>query len=246
MPPFTIIQLETVDSTNRYALQRLGSLRDGLIISAEKQTEGYGRLSRKWVSDVPNNMYMSIVLKPDRIEEKISILNSVTQYMAVVICDVFFDFQQRAEIKWPNDVLVHGKKIAGILGESAFHGNQPIGYVLGVGINLNMSEEVLRKVDQPATSLNLLTGRAVNKGEFLDRLVVKFFRDYQNFLEKGFVFIKEKYSQRSGYLGKRIRVSFQNCKFEGIARGFSDEGALCVLAGGGEIKEFIAGDLTLI
>ncbi len=242
-----ILNLNEVDSTNNYALRNLSSLSDRQVIVAEKQTRGHGRLARKWVSHVPENVYMSLVLKPFREVKEHSPLTNLTQYMSVVICEFLLKYNVHAELKWPNDVLVKGAKIAGLLGESTFQGILLKGYVLGAGINLNMTPDDLKVIDQPATSLNLLTGNPVNRDSFISGLLDKFFSGYDQFLEKGFLHIKEQYTKKSTFLGKKITVtSLLKSRTIGIAKNFTDYGSLILAADSGKEKIIKAGDITCL
>ncbi len=243
MGSYNILRLDEVDSTNLYALRNLDTLTDGQVILAEKQTHGRGRFQRGWVSHVPNNLYMSIVLKPCRELNKSTPLASLTQYMALVICDILLFYGVEAGLKWPNDVLVRGSKIAGLLGESSTVGKCLKGFVLGAGINLNMTQGEIKSIDQPAVSLNLLTGGPVNRDDFLKALLTQFFRGYGLFMETGFSLIKEKFSKRSTFLGKKITITSLNSQISGLAGGYSDDGSLLLITEEGEEKEITTGDV---
>ncbi len=240
--PYNVLYLSQVDSTNSYALKKLRFFPDRQVILAEKQTQGYGRLCRYWISNVPENIYMSLVLKPSTSQAHLSCL---TQYMSVVICDVLLDYDIHAELKWPNDVLVGGEKIAGILGESSYQGSSLKGYVLGTGVNLNMRTEDLRNIDQAATSLNLVLDHHVNRDNFLIRLLDRFFQKYSEFLNKGFQSIKEEYQKRCLFLGKKITVTLPHYSVSGTASVFRNDGALVLVTDTGEEKIITAGDVSI-
>jgi BirA family biotin operon repressor/biotin-[acetyl-CoA-carboxylase] ligase len=240
---YNVLYLSQVDSTNSYALRNLLLLPDRQVILAEKQTRGYGRLGRYWISNVPENIYMSLVLKPSTSQAHLSCL---TQYMSVVICDVLLDYDIHAGLKWPNDVLVRDEKIAGILGESSYQGSSLKGYVLGTGINLNMRTEDLRNIDQAATSLNLVLDHHVNRDNFLIKLLDRFFQKYGEFIQKGFRSIKEEYQKRCLFLGKKIIVTLPYSSISGTASHFRDDGALFLVTDTGEEKIITAGDVSTL
>ena len=240
MSRYRTIYLNKVDSTNSFALRNIHNLQDRQVIVAEKQTEGHGRLNRKWISHIAGNIYLSLVLKSFH---ELSHLANLTQYMSIVISDVLESYNIEPELKWPNDVLVKSAKIAGILGESHFQGSNLIGYVLGAGINLNMSADDLKGIDQSATSLNLLTGTRVDKDRFLSQLLKRFFRGYNQFLIEGFPSIKKKYSARSSFLGKKIIAVTAKGRTFGIAKEFTDSGALVLLTENGDEKILTTGDI---
>ncbi len=219
MPGYSITRIPEVNSTNEYAMQHLDSYPDRHIIAAEIQTRGRGRLDRKWVSDIPGNIYTPIILKPDCPALFECPLVNISQYMSICICDELESHGTKPSLKWPNDILVDGEKIGGILCQTSILGNRLAGFALGTGINLNMTREDLLRIDQPATSLNLLTGTPVDRDLFLNRLAKEFFSGYDEFMEKGFPSIIESYKKRSSFLGNEIRVRQPGSEITGTARG---------------------------
>jgi BirA family biotin operon repressor/biotin-[acetyl-CoA-carboxylase] ligase len=217
--------LEEVDSTNSYALRNLDMLRDREIIIADIQTGGYGRFSRTWLSNNPDNLYMSIVLKPSGKTDR---LIGLTLYMSTVICELLEEYGVKSSLKWPNDVLVQGEKIAGVLGETKYQEDTLKGYVLGTGINLNMTGEECAKIDQPATSLNLHTGKRVNKDDFAGRLLKGFFSSYRNYLRKGFSLVRDEYLRRCIIIGRKIILSTMDQQYSTIAKSLTADGELVV------------------
>jgi len=222
MESFKAIFFEELDSTNRFAMTNIADLEDKTVIFAAKQTDGYGRFKRKWVSDNANNLYCSIVLKPSQR----SPVANLTQYMSVIICEALETYGVNAEIKWPNDVLVNNKKIAGILSEASVRGKTLKGLVLGVGVNLNFSSYDLEKIDQPATALNLEIDKLIDVREFSDKLIEAFFKEYGSFMESGFEYIKHRYISRCSFLGKEISVKNFDTQQSGIASAINDDGTL--------------------
>jgi len=174
---YNILHLNEVRSTNAYAMENLADLPDRLVIVADVQTAGRGQFDRKWFSDVVGNVYLSIVLKNLP-------LTNLTPYMAEVICQVLRGYEVEPGIKEPNDVLVGGRKIAGILSQSSTRGSKLNGIVVGAGVNLNLTEHDLEKIDQPATSLNLLLGMDVDRDIFIGKVLEKFFSGYDAHLLK--------------------------------------------------------------
>jgi BirA family biotin operon repressor/biotin-[acetyl-CoA-carboxylase] ligase len=239
---YRILSFPEIDSTNSYALKHLQTLCDKQIILAETQTQGHGRMGRPWISTVTGNIYMSLVLKPSAF---VTPLTNLTQYLSLVICKLIENYGPEAEVKWPNDVLVAGKKIAGILGEGCFRGEAFQGYVLGAGINLNMNPEEAARIDQPATALSILTGRPVNRDEFLKLLLDEFFTGYEQFLKSGFPSIKSEYSRRCSILGKRVYVRRGGRRMSGTAFCLLDDGTLSLLNGSGKKTVVAAGDVCL-
>lgn len=218
------IFLEEVDSTNLYGKSNLKKLEDRTVIVARRQTSGRGRLTRSWVDLGFDNLFLSFVLKPsDSFKE---IYSNLTQYLSVVLCDIFETYGLEPQIKWPNDVLIDGKKISGILSETVMQGNYFNGLILGVGVNLNATLDSLKNVDKSATALNLEVGRQIDIDLFKNRLVELFFENYDEFLEKGFEFIKSKYISHASFLDKEICVQVFDKKNKGIAKSITDKGEL--------------------
>lgn len=218
-----IINFEKLDSTNTYAKLHIDNLANMDVISTNIQTDGHGRFERKWVDLGSGNIYMTIVLKPS---EKISsVYASLTQYLSVCLCEEIEELGLKPKIKWPNDVLLNGKKVCGILAESVIKGGKLKGIALGIGINLKATDTNLAQIDRPATSLNLETDKHVDKEEFMKNLLDRFIKDYDEFLNKGFPYIKDKYERKSISIDK-IKIAVFNKIKEGEFKGFDDGGNL--------------------
>ena len=245
MSNFNILHFDQLDSTNAYAMTNLDLLQDRQIILADRQTAGYGRFKRIWISDSPDNLYMTIVLKPALDLDADNPIANLTQYMSLVLCDVLRQYNVEASIKWPNDVLADDRKIAGILCESSIQDNRLKGVALGIGINLNMSMNQIQKIDQPATALNQIKKSRIKKDNFLEHFIMVFFRDYESLLKTGFSFIRERYVQRISFLGKQITVNTPERTMTGFADGFTETGCL-ILQTENDGKQLItAGDVIL-
>ncbi|MCG9479227.1 MAG: biotin--[acetyl-CoA-carboxylase] ligase [Actinomycetia bacterium] len=220
------IYFPKIESTNNYAVENIENIEDRTVILADKQTRGKGRNGRYWLSE-KNNLFVSLVLKPQFDFRQINTINALTHYTAVVLTRVFKKkYSIKAKIKWPNDLLANGKKIAGILIETVIKGNSLQGVIIGIGVNLNLEEKTLEKISQPATSLNVLLEKEINRDEFLDFLLKEFFLQYDELLKKGFLLIKEEYSLLNMVMGKLVKVVVFNKKYYGIAKGIDDKGQL--------------------
>lgn len=239
---FEIIHFDEIESTNTFALNNLDNLKDRQVIIANKQTCGKGRLGRKWISDIEGNVYLSIVLKPSQIYNPEMPLANLTQYMSVILCRTFNDYGISAQIKWPNDILIDGKKISGLLSELKIQGTNLKGFVLGVGVNLNLSEQHLLEINQPATALSLLLNKQINRDEFIQNMLNKFFNELESFMDNGFIFIKNEYISRSGFLGNDVVINSLNHKICGIAEAINNDGSLLLNSNGAK-KIITMGDL---
>lgn len=230
-----VIKLEKVDSTNNYAKLNIENFADKTIIHALSQTSGRGRLNRSWVDLGEGNLFMSFVLKPsDSFNE---IYPNITQYLSVALCKVLESYGLKPEIKWPNDVLISGKKIAGILSETVMSGNVLKGIVVGIGVNLNSNNDDISSIpDKIATSLNLEIGKNVDLDVFMNELTEEFFKNYDAFLGNGFEFIKNDYINRNCFLNKELNVQIFNNVETGLAKSINDRGELVLLK---EDKELV-------
>lgn len=178
-----IIHFNEIDSTNVFARKNLQKFNDFDIISADNQNLGHGQFERKWFSSPKNggNIYISIILKPKNIEH----LNELTQYSAFKAAQTLEQYGVSPAFKYPNDILINGKKICGILAESVFLGNDFKGVIVGIGINLNLATNEVKNIDIPATSLYIETGVQTDKNEFLNKLLDNFKNDWEEFLLNG-------------------------------------------------------------
>jgi BirA family transcriptional regulator, biotin operon repressor / biotin---[acetyl-CoA-carboxylase] ligase len=242
---YKIEHFEEIDSTNGYALRNLHTLPDRQVIIADVQTQGRGRMNRTWVSDRKGNVYLSIVLKPcDKVNNQLP-LSGITQYMSIIVCKSLESYGAKTEIKWPNDVIVGGRKIAGVLSQASVRGDNFKGLVLGVGVNLNLSQEDIDRIDQPATALNLLTRAIVDRDSFIKELLDGFFESYDAFLTEGFPLIMEDYVSRSKLLSKQITISTTNSTEIVTALKIRNDGTLIVLMGDLREKTVAAGEIVI-
>ena len=219
-----LFYLEEIDSTNKYAKEHIQNLSDKTVVYTFNQTNGRGRLERKWSYLGKDNIYASIVLKPS--EDMREVYSNLTQYLCVILAQTFEEYGVKPKIKWPNDIQINSKKISGILAEGVIEKGKLEGLVLGFGINLNTKKELLDKINQPATSLNIETGEDIDKEIFLKKLLAKFCLMYDKFIETGFLLIKEEYLKRAGFLNKEVSVKVFDRTVSGIAKDITDNGAL--------------------
>lgn len=219
------LYLEEIDSTNKYAKEWVNDIKDMTVVYTYKQTSGRGRLQRKWNYAGEDNIYASIVLKPSN--EMKGVYSNLTQLLCVVLAEVIEEYGVEPKIKWPNDIRVRGKKISGILAEASTTQDGLLqGIVLGFGVNLNTKEDFLSKIGQPATSLNIETGKFIDKEIFLKKVIDKFCLYYNKFIEEGFLLIREDYKRRAEFLNNDVSVRVFDKTYEGKAVDITENGAL--------------------
>ena len=240
------LYLEKVDSTNKFAKEWINDISDMTVVYTFKQTAGRGRLQRKWSFMGEDNIYASIVLKPS--SEYKEVYSNLTQLLCVVLSEVFEEYGIEPQIKWPNDIRVNGKKISGILAEGVGVNDKEKGYllqglILGFGVNLNTKIEILSKIDQPATSFNIETGKFIDKEIFLKKVTEKFCLYYNKFIEEGFLLIREDYLRRAEFLNKEVAVKVFDKTYTGIAEDVTPNGALKLRDKNNEEHILLIGDI---
>jgi BirA family biotin operon repressor/biotin-[acetyl-CoA-carboxylase] ligase len=232
-----------VDSTNTHARRLAESgAAEGEIVIAELQTLGRGRLGRSWFSPPYVNLYLSVILRP-----KLAPLAApqITLMAAVALADTVASFGPcEPVIKWPNDILVFGKKLAGILTESSLTSDGIDFVILGIGVNLNFpAAHMPRELRERATSLIELSRDPVNREAFLRRLIQDLERCYGILEESGFDAIASRWNSRFTLRGKRVRVEMTDEVILGAARGIDRDGALLVEDDTGKMRRVVAGDV---
>jgi BirA family biotin operon repressor/biotin-[acetyl-CoA-carboxylase] ligase len=234
-----------VTSTNEWAkkLARQGAL-EGTVVIAEKQTHGHGRLCRRWFSP-PGGLWFSLILRPKLCSAEALKLTFVAGLAVAETLDQLYGL--RAETKWPNDVLVDGRKICGILGEVTTKGKEVNVVVLGIGINANFkAERVLPKsIRGGATSLETELKRKIRLEELFNRLLEKLEATYLLYIRRGFGPILKQWKRQGGFLGEEVEVTDRNEKTSGLACDIDADGSLVLKLENGTMKHVFAGDVSL-
>ncbi|OGV55656.1 MAG: biotin--[acetyl-CoA-carboxylase] ligase [Lentisphaerae bacterium GWF2_44_16] len=238
-----IIELNEVDSTNRYALDNFSVLADFSLIIAKKQTMGRGRRGKSWVSPAGLNLYASFVIKDRNFGgAAASWAASLAALSALrrTAQDISF------RLKWPNDVYCRGKKIAGILCETkSNNGNIFAGIVMGIGVNLNMPPEDLVQIDKPATSLLAETGKSIDIRTFAAVLGNELIRYRDTIVINGIKPLYEEWKNENFIIGKNVHVSGDSIDADGTVIDIDGNGAL-ILKSKEEILTLHSGDITLL
>ena len=235
------LYLEEIDSTNKYAKDRVNDISDMTVVYTYKQTDGRGRLNRKWNYTGQDNIYASIVLKPS--SQMKEVYSNLTQLLCVVLSEVFEEYGIKPKIKWPNDVRINGKKISGILAETVIENSTLKGIILGFGVNLNVEQSLLNDINQPATSLNIETGMVIDKEIFLKKVTEKFCLYYNRFIEGGFLLIREDYKKRAEFLNQEVTVKVFDKTYEGRAVDVLENGALKITDKNNKEQVLLIGDI---
>ena len=239
----TILRFASLPSTNTEAVHQVKrGANEGLCVVAKQQTEGRGRHNRLWISPENAGLYFSIVLRP---KLEIRFLPLLTLMSAVAVFDVLESlYGLKPDIKWANDVLVHDKKICGILAETV-ETKLGLAVVVGIGINLQ-SANFPPELREIATSIEEETKQTPNFENLLQDLTNKLSGYYQILHgENGAAEIRQEWTRRSTYaFGREVKVILENETMFGTTRGIEQNGALRVETENGEIKIVHAGDVT--
>jgi BirA family biotin operon repressor/biotin-[acetyl-CoA-carboxylase] ligase len=211
---------------------------EGTVIIAGEQTEGRGRLRRAWVTP-EGNIALSVILRPE-----LSCLPSLIMLASLaVVGSIESVTGLRAQIKWPNDVLMGGKKVCGILIENDLQGNRVNYSVVGIGIDVNLRLADFPKIQPIATSLSDELGGEVSRLEVIRRLLVAMERSYFVLSEGGSLY--EEWRDNLVTLGKNVRVKEGDSVHEGVAETVGQDGSLLVRGADGELTKIVAGDVSL-
>jgi len=230
------------DSTNRVAME-LGYTEEpeGTVVVGEEQTAGRGRAGRTWHSERGTGIYVTLLLRPKISPVQAPLLTMMAGLSARAAIQA--QTSMSVDLKWPNDLMLAGKKLGGILTEMHAEPTQVRFVIVGIGINVNQ-EKFPSEVSALATSLRAQSGRAHSRMELLVRLLREFENDYNRFLLEGATSVTERFEAISSYArGKRVNVSNGTEIYSGVTAGLSPEGLLRVKRDAGETVTVIAGDV---
>lgn len=231
------------DSTNRIGLE-LGynGEEEGAVILAEEQTAGRGRAGREWHSERATGIYVTLLLRPKLAPVQAPLLTMMAGLSAHSAVQAVSGLD--VDLKWPNDLLIRGKKAGGILTEMHAETNAVRFVIVGIGLNVNQ-EKFPSELSSIATSLRVETGKSQSRLEILVRLLREFENDYNRFLREGAASVVERFERVSSYArNKKVRVTNGTDSFTGVTAGLAPEGLLQVKRDDGKVVTVIAGDVA--
>ena len=227
------------ESTNIIAREIADSVEEGTLVIAESQTAGRGRLGRKWISP-EGGIWLSIILKPKMQPQYAS---RITLLAGVCVAKTIRGFGLPAKIKWPNDVLINGKKVCGILTEIGAEVDLIDYLIVGIGIDANVDTESFpEEIRDSSTSLKKETGKEINRVDFVRKLLEEFELLYLKFQKEGFTKILEEWRNMSATIGEWVKISTQTHTIYGEAIGVDNEGALILETSDGQLEKILAGN----
>ncbi len=242
-----IVCMEQTASTNgdAFRLAEQGAA-EGTVVLADTQSGGKGRMGRVWSSPPGVNLYCSIILRPAIMPYEapqltflsaVAVARSIERISAIV-----------PEIKWPNDVLIKGQKVAGLLNEMSAETDAVNFVILGIGVNLNMTaEQFPDDLRHPATSILLESGRPVGRSGFCAIMLNELDRLYADFRTHGFGPVREEWQRRCNAHGRELSVSDGGSEVvRGMFAGIDGSGALLVSGADGAISKILSGDVRVL
>lgn len=235
-----IYYFDTVSSTMDTALQLgIEGALEGTLILTETQTKGRGRLGRDWFSPKYKGIYFSLILRPQILLNQTPLL---TLMAAVSICEAIKEKTGiTCQIKWPNDILLHHKKIGGILTELNAETDLSRFVVIGIGLNVNNDKKTLLA---GAASLKEQAREEINRPDLLREILRKIEENYLTFQKKGSGHIIDKWREWNISLGRRVKVACQKAHIEGEALDIDRDGGLLIRNDAGLIQKAMSGDVV--
>ena len=220
-------------------------VKEGAVVFAESQTKGRGRLGRQWVSPTKAGLWFSVLLRPGLRPHDTTqlVVASATALRRAIETHTGL----KAEIKWPNDVLFQGRKLAGILTELSAELDRVKHVVVGIGVNVNLDPgdfpSELRRV---ATSLKAELGKAVSRPELAVAILRELDLDYERIASGRFAAVADEWEQHCTTLAREVVIRTGQRQLRGRAESLDEDGALLLRTDHGRLERVIGGDVTLV
>ena len=241
-----IIHFSETDSTNSKAKELAGrGTPEGTIVIAERQTVGRGRRGRSWFSPDNSGLYLSLVLRPEVVPAEAPKMTLMT---AVAVCDVLVPhLSSPPRVKWPNDILAGGRKIAGILTEISTEPDAIDYVVVGLGLNVNVpARQFPKEIRGRATSILIETGKVHSRAAILRSFLEHFERIYALFREGRFSLILDRWKAYADTAGQYVRVDQIGRVLSGEIQNIDEDGSLLLKDEKGYLHRIISGDITYL
>lgn len=239
-----IVYMSETDSTNKQAkrLADTGAVH-GTVVVADMQQAGKGRRGKTWISPGGTSIYLSMILRPELEPPQAPML---TLLMAYSVARVLRDKEElNVKIKWPNDIVLHKKKICGILTEMSTEIDYINHVVIGVGINVN-GECVPEELQNTATSIRIEEGRAIKRAELITEILEHFEKNYEKFIACGsLAFIQKEYNALLINCDREVKVLEPKHEYTAYALGINETGELLVKTATGDIETIYAGEVSV-
>jgi len=212
----------------------------GAVVVADAQAAGRGRLGRKWHSPPGESLYVSVVLRPPLAPHRVP---PMTLAAGVAVAETLVAFDLVPALKWPNDVQLDGKKVAGILTEMSADLDRVHHLVVGIGVNLN-TRAFPEELAAIATSVAAARGAEVARADFAAQLCARLEHWVELFVADGAAAVVAAWKQHARFFGTRVRVTAGRDRVEGVAEDLEDDGALRLRLDDGRTFRVVAGEVT--
>lgn len=234
---------DTLSSTNSYLMQNMSSKTHGTCVIANLQTNGRGRRGREWQASLGASLTFSLLW---RFQCGAAALSGLSLAVGVALIRALHDVgASAAQLKWPNDILVNQKKLAGILIELQGDMEGPSTAVIGVGINLQLPEQIVHKIDQPVTDLAHASTVSVNPNVLMAKLLAHLAEVLAIFEKSGLDALREEWTAHHAYHQRPVRMLMPDgSEVAGIVQAISDNGTLIVETANG-LQKFMSGEISL-
>jgi BirA family biotin operon repressor/biotin-[acetyl-CoA-carboxylase] ligase len=236
---------EETTSTND-VIEKLArdGVKQGVVVFAESQTKGRGRLGRKWTSPTHKGLWFSVLLRPELSPQEttqLTVASAIALRRAIKKVTGL-----TADIKWPNDLLIGGKKVVGILTEMSAEVDRVRHVILGIGVDVNQgAAEFPAELRKIATSLKMESGEAVSRAELATEILRELDFDYARICAGKFSAVADEWEAGCATIGKNVSVQIGARQIRGCAESLDDDGALVVRTEHGHLERIIGGDVTL-
>ncbi len=239
----TIFSFDTLNSTNTFAKSlSKEEVPHGTLIITEEQTAGRGRLQRNWVSPAGKNLLFSIILYPDFGIEKISLLPFAGSLAIADAIETITGLSSTC--KWPNDVLINGKKVCGMLLESSLGNSVQEKIILGIGLNVNQ-EEFSEELKFKASSLQIESGIVINRVTLLQKILEELENRYEQLSHFPAQQLLNDWRMKALLFGKKITVLESEFSFTATAIDVNEDGSLIIETEDGQKRNIFSGDVSL-
>jgi BirA family transcriptional regulator, biotin operon repressor / biotin---[acetyl-CoA-carboxylase] ligase len=219
-------------------------VKEGVVVFAESQTGGRGRLGRKWTSPSGKGLWFSVLLRPKAHPQdttQLTVASSTALRRAIAN-----QTRVQPKIKWPNDLLVEGRKLAGILTEMNAELDQVKYVILGIGVNVNLTaSDFPPELRKTATSLKIETGRSISRSDLAAAILRELDEDYARIASGRFGAIAEEWEAHGTTLGHQVVIRLGQREIRGRAEALGEDGGLMVRTEYGRLERILSGDVTL-
>jgi len=217
---------------------------EGVVVFAEAQSRGRGRLGRKWISPPRKGLWFSILLRPELRPSEATQLTVAAATALVRALRAQTGLEPK--IKWPNDILLNGKKIAGVLTELSAELDRIKYIILGIGVDVNLaSADLPADLRKLATSLRIETGKTFRRADLAAAILAELERDYARIHENQFGFVADEWERQCATLGHQVSIQMGGRTIQGRAESLDKDGALLLRTEHGRLERIIGGDVTV-